>query len=280
MSPLWRDQIRVCLSPRQVTLLRLTRGWTPRIAGMRIVSCDATRTGDAPWRGAMAALETALPEFGERKADAVVVLSNHFVRYTLVMQDSQINTAEEEQALVHHCFARIYGDATDHWMFRLSDADGDNAPRVASAVDRELWELLRALFQSTKLTLCSIQPLLMASFNQWRHQFKESAWLALVEPDRLCLARFQNNRWHSIRSAPIGDDWFRDFTVQLDRERLLLPSDAPDTATKEPVFVFAPGLPEPQAAQIEEHAVQLLRASFPPGGQEPVEAPYAMALAG
>lgn len=280
MSPLWRDQIRVVLCPQQVTLMRLARGWTPRVAGMSTVTCDTAKPGEAPWRSALAALESALPEFGKRRADAVVVLSNHFVRYALVMHNRQISSADEEQALVRHSFARIYGDTADRWALRLSDAGGDEGLRVASAVDQELQEALRALFQTSKLTLCSIQPFFMAAFNQWCHQFKGSAWFALVEPGRLCLARFQNNQWHSIRTVAIGDDWFRDLTLQLERERLMSGSDAPDAAAKDPVFVFAPGCAEPLPAQAEEHSIQILRTSLPPGGEEPAEAPYAMALAG
>ena len=283
MSPLWREQIRIVLCPEQVALVRLTRGWAPRIGEKRVVACDAAKPGEAPWRRALAALETALPEFGGRTADAVVILSNHFVRYALVTDSNQIGTADEEQALVRHSFAKIYGAAADHWALRLNDADGGYGLRVASAVDQDLQESLRALFQPTKLKLRSIQPYLMAAFNHWRHRFNDSAWFALVEQGRLCLAKIHHNQWHYIKAIKISDDWFRDVAVQLDRERLLSSCDAANTTnaeTKMPVFLFAPGCAKPDPARAEELSFRLLRSALPSGDAETAEAPYAMALIG
>lgn len=257
--------------------MRLARGWSPRIADKRVVACDAANPGDPPWRNTVAALETVLPEFDARKADVVVVLSNHFVRYALIMHSDQIGTADEEQALIRHHFARIYGAAADQWALRLSDADGGEGLRVACAVDQGLQESLRALFQPTKLTLRSIQPYLMAAFNQWRHHFKDSAWFALVEQDRLCLARFQNNRWRSIKTIKVGADWFHDLAIQLDREKFLSDGDA---GTKVPVFVFAPGCPDPAPVPAEEYSVQMLRPRIPSGDAETADVPYVMALTG
>ena len=283
MSPLWRDQIRIVLSPGQVILVRLARGWTRRVTDKRVVSCAAATPGETPWCNALTALETVLPEFGGRKADAVVVLSNHFVRYTLVTLSNEISTANEEEVLVRHNFARVYGATADHWALRLSDANGGGGLRMASEVDQDLQESLRALFQPTKLKLRSIQPYLMVAFNHWRHRFNDSAWFALVEQGRLCLAKIHHNQWHSIKAIKISDDWFRDVAVQLDRERLLSSCEAANTtnaATKMPVFLFAPGCAKPDPARAEELSFRLLRSALPSGDAETAEAPYAMALIG
>lgn len=280
MSLLSRDQIRIVLCPHQVGLVRLARGWSSRVTGKCVVTADAATPGEAPWRAPLAALDRALPEFSSRKADVAVVLSNHFARYTLVAHTDQISTADEEQALVRHSFARIHGTATDRWAMRLSRTVGGNGPQLATAVDQDLLDSLRALFPSASLRLRSIQPCLTAAFNQWRRRFKNSAWFAVVEPGRLCLAGFQNDQWHSVNSIKIGDDWFRDLVIHLERGRLLSAIDAADTAARVPVFVFAPGCPEPMPAQAEQHSLELLRPSPASGDAETADAPYAMALVG
>lgn len=280
MSLLWRDQIRIVMSPQQIAMIRLAKGWRRRITGQCVIPCSAAKPGEAPWRSALAAVETALPEFGARKADVVVLLSNHFVRYALVTESDQISSVDEEQALVRYSFSSIYGAAADHWALRLSDIDGGDGKRVASAVDQELPQALAALLQPTQLKLRSIQPYLMAAFNQWRHRFKKSAWFALVEQGGLCLVKFQNRRWDSIKSIKIGEDWLHDLTIYLERERVLSGVDAADDAPPIPVFVCAPGCSEITQLQMEEESLQLLHPSLPPGGDETSIAPFAMALIG
>jgi len=275
---LWRrDQLRILLSPQQVTLLRLAGGRASRVCDKRIVPCYASKPGESSWRNAVNTLRAVLPEFDARKADVFVLLSNHFARYMLVPHSDEISTANEEEALVRHHFTQIYGAAAEHWALRLSDSAERGGLRVACAIDKELPESLRALFQSTQLTLRSIQPYFMAAFNQWRHHFKGAAWFALVEQGSLCLARFQNNHWHSIKSIKTGNNWFRELALQLEREEFL--SDNGAANAKIPIFIFAPGCSEPTPAQVEKESVQLLRLLHP-SSTEIVETPYAMAMVG
>ena len=242
MSPLWRDQIRVVLGPQRVTLLRLARGWTPRIARKCVAPCEPVKPGEASWRRALTALDAAIAEFGEHRADTVIVLSNHFVRYALVEHSEQISTDAEEMALVRHSFSTIYGDSADGWALRLNDAGDRDGFRIACAVDQDFQESLMARFTTTKFRLRSIQPYLMAAFNQWRHRFNGSVWFVLGEPGKLCLAKFHERQCYSIKAMRIGDDWQHELDICLEREKLLQGIDAAAAAvTEAPVFVFAPG---------------------------------------
>ena len=254
MSPLWRDQIRIVLSPRQVAMVRLARGWTPRIARKCVVPCAAAMPGEAPWRNTLNAIDAALQEFGEHKADTVIVLSNHFVRYALVEHCDQLNTEEEEMALVRHCFSTIYGDEAERWALRLNAAGIHDGTRIASAVDRDLQDALRERFKTTKFRLRSIQPYLMTAFNQWRHRFNGAAWFVLGEPGRLCLAKFHGDRCYSIKAMRIGDDWPLELATCLEREKRLLGFDTASSAgaAEVPVFVFAPGYSETSPPQERE----------------------------
>lgn len=254
MSPLWRDQIRIVLCPQHVALVRLARGWTPRITRKCVVPCDAATPGKASWCSTLTALEAAITEFGEHKADTVVVLSNHFVRYVLVEHSDQLSTEAEEMALVRHSFSTIYGTDVDRWTLRLDDAGGRDGFRIASAVDQDFQESLRERFKTTKFRLRSIQPYLMAAFNQWRHRVNGSAWFVLGEQGKLCLAKFRDNQCYSIKTMRIGDDWSHELTVCLEREKLLLGFDTASAAavSQVPVFVFAPGYSETNPPQEKE----------------------------
>lgn len=288
MSLLWPEQIRIVLHPTQVALLRLANGRSRRILTKQIVSCIPGLNGTPPWRSALHALEAALPEFCTKKAEATVVLSNHFVRYALISHSDQVTTAEEEQALIQHHFTRIYGTASAHWHLSISSAARPDWPRLACAVDQELIEALRALFPSRKPVLRSIQPYLMAAFNQYRNRFPASTWLALVEDGVLCLARLEDKQWRVIKCIKIGDDWRRDLAIQLEREKFISGRETTDTASTVPVLVFAPEYPEPidvtpaQSTEqsFQEFPVSILDPALWPEPAKPEEPVQAMALVG
>lgn len=254
MSPLWRDQIRIVLSPWRVTLLQLARGRAPRITRKCVIPCDAAKPGEASWRPTLTALEAAITEFGEHKADAVVILSNHFVRYVLVEHSDQLSTEEEVMALVRHSFSTIYDTNAVRWALRLNDAGGRDGFQIASAMDQDFQESLRERFKTSKIRLRSIQPYLMAAFNHCCHRFNDSAWFVLGEQGKLCLAKFHDDQCYSVKAMRIGDDWSHELAVCLERERLLLGLDATSTAAvnEVPVFVFAPGYSESNPPQEKE----------------------------
>ncbi len=287
MSRLLPDQVRIILHPTQVILLRIARGRARRIIDKCIVPCRPRNNGNPPWHYALLALEEALPAFCTRKCEVTVVLSNHFVRYSLVRNSEQVSTIDEEQALVRHHFARIYGAAASQWNLSISRTEHPGKPRIACAVDQELIAALRALFPSKKSVLRSIQPYLMAAFNQYRDQFQSSSWLALVEDGILCLARLEDSNWQSIKCIKIDNNWRRDLAIQLDREEFLS-GDAVTLAGKRiPVIVFAPEYPEPidvtpehDPEHIQQRSVSILDPTLWPEPAQAADSAHAMALFG
>lgn len=261
MSPSWRDRLRIVLAPHQVSLVRIRRGWSPRVDVQRTLACTAAQSTTTPWQAALAILAAALPEFSARPGDVEVILSNHFVRYALIPHSDQINSAAEEQALARHHYTRLYGASADSWVLRLSDAGADPGARLASAVDAGLLQGLNELLRSGKLTLSSIQPNLMAAFNGLRAQLATSTWFTLIEPGRLCLARLENSQWRTLKTIKIGAAWLPELLTLLERERLLAGIDT--TADSTPVYVYAPGCSEITTAQAKEHALRLLPSTTP-----------------
>ena len=241
MSPWLPSALRVVVSPDQVTLLRMRRtlGWR----GLRhtldeahSVPCDSA-TGAQPWRAALLALETALPGFADGRAAATVILSNHFLRYALVPWHAELSDAEEELSFTRHCFARVYGKAAQQWEVRLSQ-EASESPRLASALDAELLDGLRGVFDGAGIPLRSIQPHLMATFNACRSGLRQTrAWFALLEPGNLCLGLLDHGHWLQVRSLRIGSAWHEELPLILEREAYL--ADQP--AVPHEVYVWDAG---------------------------------------
>jgi len=195
---LWPRELRVGVFPDRVTLLPARRrlswnGLSRVVDEPHGVSCDGA-TEESPWHAALQALEVALPEFSGHRTAATVILSNHFMRYTLLPWSDKLSSAEEELAFARHCFTRIYGPHAESWALRLSPESG-TAPRLASAVDVELIDGLRGVFGAAGIPLKSIQPHLMAAYNSFRGGLgRHDAWLAVLEQGNLCLALLRRAR--------------------------------------------------------------------------------------
>ena len=164
--------------------------------GERRVDCDPA-FGAEPWHGAIAALRGV--EWKERvRVDAV--LSNHFVRYSLVPWNTALADPAEEEAYVRHHFSKIHGERAKAWALRWS-AESADAPRLVSAVDGGLIAALKESI-SGKARLVSIQPYLMAAANRAQRAVPESgAWLVFAERERACVALHAGGRWRSVQNA-------------------------------------------------------------------------------
>lgn len=281
MSPLWRDELRVVLAPDQVVLVRL--GWTltrhglvPRVEAKSVADCVPAADSETAWDAAIQALEVELPRLLARKTIAKVVLSNHFMRYTLVPWSETLSDAAEEQAYARHCFRQLYGADAAQWELRLN-AERIGLPQLASAVDARLLVALRGVFERHGVTLRSIQPRLMAAYNNCGPALQVcNAWFALYEPGCLCLALLQQGRWASVRTMRIGSDWRAALSLLLEREAYQVEQYA---KTNE-VFFCAPELGKdvlPESGRWQFHDLHpALRPALAPAYEER----YAMALSG
>lgn len=220
-----RRELHIVVSPEHVALLQMRRSMTWRglrrvVSDAYGVSCDSTG-GAQPWRAALLELEAALPGYADGKTAATVILSNHFLRYALVPCHAELVDAEEELSFARHCFTRIYGESARQWELCLSQQTLQ-APRLASAVDAELLEMLRAMFDGAGVALQSIQPHLMTVFNRCRGYLgKRSAWFALLEPGNLCLALVSRGTWQRVRGLRVGPTWHLELPLILEREAYL-----------------------------------------------------------
>lgn len=281
MSPLWRDELRVVLAPEQVVLVRLAWKFTRRgpirhVVAKRVADCVPAASGEASWDAAIKTLDAELPRLLARKTVAKVILSNHFMRYTLMPWSETLSDAAEEEAYARHCFRQAYGTAAEHWELRLSP-ERAGLPQLASAVETRLLAALRAVFERHGVVLDSVQPRLMAAYNNCRPSLhKHSAWFVIYEPGCLCLALLQHGYWASVRTMRVGSDWHNTLSQALEREAYLT---EPGAATQA-VYLWAPELGKaalPESGRWQIHNLHpLVRAAFIPA----YEGRFAMALSG
>lgn len=272
-------ELRVVVHPEQVALLQMRRTLSRR--GLRrtihdaySVPCDSA-SGVQPWRAALLELETALPGYADGKTAATVILSNHFLRYVLVPWRAELADAEEELSFTRHCFTRIYGKTAQQWELRLSQ-EAHASSRLASAMDMELLDALKGVFDGAGIVLQSIQPHLMAAFNGFRGRLrKRSAWFALLEPGNLCLALLHQGCWLRVRSLRVGSEWRDELPLILEREAYL----ADNPAVPHEVYLWNAESRDTALPEIEPWQFHALSPS-PELGVASVQGRFALAMAG
>ena len=220
MLPRWRDQLRIFIAPKHVSMFRYARGWNAQHTHRHILHCGE-ESPISPWTSSLALLRDYLRDFRWSRAQLHVVLSNHFVHYATIPWKDQLADTGERQAYLRHYFGMAYGDVSTAWELRMSRS-GMDLPSLASGVDRELLLSLRDVFTQSGHKLSSVQPHLTTAFNRHRSAMSDgSAWFIQHEDERLCVALLQDGAWRSVRSHAVGDDWTHHFETVLARESVL-----------------------------------------------------------
>jgi len=208
VSLLWRDEVGVHLSPRAVCMVRLKRGVKPSFAGEHEQSVEAQPPGH--WAAAVAAVDAQLAKDDWRGAVLRVVLADCWVRYVVVPWAAELASADERLAHARQLLASTYGDAVSGWEVSLSDAP-PHCARVACTAPAELLDGIRDLCSRHKVKLASLQPQLIAAYENWRHCLPASgAWFVTVGEGTLAAARLSEYGWDRVHSVRIGADWARD----------------------------------------------------------------------
>jgi hypothetical protein len=201
------------------------RLWFPDGREVALEKSDAL----AAWRPALDALARILPS--HRGDAASLVLADQFVRYALLPWSETLKTHEQWLAFARHRFVSIHGPVANEWEIKFAGT-APAGPRLACAVDRELVDELVEQFSANSVRLMSLQPFLVAAFNQVRDGVMSaggSCWLVVEEPGRLTLALFLRGVWVAIRSRRADEHWRRVLPEILEREIAFLGLEEPCT---------------------------------------------------
>ena len=245
MSLLWRERWHVALSPTRVDVVRATGFIRRTVTSTELIPCSPAAQGE-PWRAAVLALENAFTGCETHRAECEVVLSNHFVRYTLVPWESGISDEGEIETYARLRFNETYGaEAVAKWEVRVG-LPAYGAPRLACAVDRDLMEALRRLSAAQQVRLAGVRPLLVACFDRCRRRFcGPRFWFATAEEGRLCLAGIDRYAWRTLTCQRIGKNLEDALKAAFERESLVMPA-----VTGDALYLFARDLPAEQPIDI------------------------------
>jgi hypothetical protein len=208
VSPSWRDEIGVHLSPRRVLMIRVARGFKRAVTARHE---HAIICGDAnDWTAPLGVLDHLLERSTWRGASLRVVLADCWVRYALVPWAMELRSADEHASHARQVLARLYGDAVSDWEICLSQSPPGRA-RVACAMPADLLRAVHDIHVRHDMKLGSLQPQLLAAYDNWRHRLPASgAWFVTIGEGTLAAARLGPRAWDRIHNVRIGSDWTRD----------------------------------------------------------------------
>jgi hypothetical protein len=134
--------------------------------------------------------DEALQKSGKRIR---LVLSNHFVRYSVLPWQAEIISREDWLAIARHDFRKRYGVVAERWKICVSlNGFGQNV--VAAAIDESLIDGLSGIAQEHGCKLVAIEPFLMAVLKHYPAG-NDKHWLLIAEPERVLLCEMADNQW-------------------------------------------------------------------------------------
>ncbi|MBU1690505.1 MAG: hypothetical protein KJ958_05380 [Gammaproteobacteria bacterium] len=256
MSPLWRDQIRIGLSPSHIALLRFGKGLKPRLTAKVAMACP-TGADATPWSSALTALDGLLSKPEWQHADASVVVSNGFARFQLLPWNEDIAGEEEQRSFARHKLATVYGDSSE-WEIRIAEGNA-GTENLACGMQLKLLGSITACCNKHGVRLRSLKPYLMAAYNRVRPELAQgNIWFAVTEPERVCVMRLENGAWRSIHCRSLAtDNPLAALVTVLEREQQLAGLD-PQTDT---TVLYAPGISAASLAAITKSKFKLVAPS-------------------
>lgn len=265
------DAMAVALFPDHLQIARLGGGWRRRLKQQETVRLTPAPDGVPAWQPAAEALATLVNNGTLARARVSLVLSGHFVHYTLVPWNELLKSEAEKLAYARQRFVRVHGDAAQGWDLRLSRSSAHQS-RLACAIPGTLLQALDEVMAPLGRHYVSLQPHLMASFNRWASRLDTQArWLAVAEPGLLCLALLQDGQWQSVRTIRTKHDGIGQLPDLLRRESCLVDN----AGGTERLSLLGTSLPQDQALANGPWQLDHLKAAGPRGSPAGMEAAVA-----
>ncbi|MFL6693011.1 MAG: hypothetical protein ACJ8GO_08630 [Ramlibacter sp.] len=223
MSLSWRDQLTAFVAPGSVRVAVASRGWWPRrrvTTAQPAAGAQGTPENAGELAGMGLQLGDALRAHAGRAFDIGVVLSNHFVRYAVVDNASQLRGAAERAIAGSQALRAVHGSAVDEWQVVMDDDAMDGA--LVAGVPRALVDALHGACRLAGAHRISIEPLLARSLNDARAQIgSATGWLGVMENGRLVLASIGAQSVTAVRSQRLLQDPATEVAALVQRTRLL-----------------------------------------------------------
>ena len=208
MSPLWRNEVGVYVTPRRIYLVRIKRGIRPVLEREED---HVVAEAEGGWEGALKLYESLLDTGGWSDAAARIVLADHWVRYTIVPWSDSLSAPAERLAHSRELLSSVFGESMSDWTITLSSTP-PGVSCLASAVPTALLTALKELTLRHGQKLITVQPQLIAAFNTWRHALPvaAAAWFVTLEEGSLAALRMCSQGIDRVHAVRIGADWARE----------------------------------------------------------------------
>jgi len=201
MAGPWSDQLRISLAPGGIAFVRFAKGARVRVVVKGVLPLPS-HGDDEGFEPTLLELRSRIDEIGAGPAEVTVVLSNRFARYELIPWSVEARDASAWEDHVRRRFRDAHGDAADGWCIRATRPRAGRTV-LACGVDGKLLRELRALLAANALQLVSVQPLLIAAFNEYRGTLGSAGCLLCYERGALCCASFAQGDWRRLTAQRV-----------------------------------------------------------------------------
>jgi hypothetical protein len=211
--PQWRDEVVAYIAPHRVALARINRGLRPRV----VASVESTLESNpaANPQAAFARLAELIADSQWQHAAARVVLADAWVRYGIVPAPAVNLDADGQLSHARYVLADHYGDTLSDWSITLTDVP-PGRPYVVCATPSPLRSELSDVLAAAQLSLISLQPQLVVSFNAWRTRLPaDESWFVSIDEGSLAAVHVVGGEWQRVHTVRLSSDW----TVELQRLR-------------------------------------------------------------
>jgi hypothetical protein len=237
VSLLWPNQHQVLVS---IGAEQLSLVWRTGFAKKILAKHHATykqSSSDQAWKVAIQQLEHQLQALNlPRNTQVSITLASDLVRYVVLPAQQIAMNALEKLGYAQAAYREIYGATADSWKLSMNNAP-PTQPTLVSAIDMTLYDALEHLTEKYLLTLLSVQPYLMTSFNRLFSNIKGAdATLVIIEQTRMLTLVLRNGVCQQVRSEKFCSNWQVNLEQALVRDQLLT-----NDVSKE-LMIYAPAL--------------------------------------
>ncbi|MGZ3240049.1 MAG: hypothetical protein ACXWIN_04135 [Burkholderiaceae bacterium] len=212
--------LRVGLAPNGIALMK-TSGWL-RPQTTLIAECALSHAQSISPDAVATQLRNLLNNAKCANLPVSVVVADQWTRMFMVNPPQNSGGLQDCKAAAAMRFQQLYGESLDSWQLR-ADWQTQHA-FLACALPTALLTSLQQIARDDRLTLLSVTPQFIATWNQWRNNLKAEAWFGLAYENALTLAAIDQQRICAVRTTTLPEgawdvQWL---TAHLTREAMLL----------------------------------------------------------
>jgi hypothetical protein len=213
--------LRIGISKNGITLLRVS-GWrqqqVEQLADIAL-SHDELKSP----KQISLQLEKLIKKTNCEGLPTAVIVDDDWARFFMVTPPLDCSRIEDCRAASNMRFQSLYGEAASDWLI-VADWDPQH-PFLACALLQSLQSELLLVAANCRLTITSIIPHFIATWNYWHLKLPSTSWFGIVNEDLLTLGIVDQHRLCNVRTATLIDyiwddpEWLPDY---INREALRL----------------------------------------------------------